>query len=690
MKRVIPQQHDLKSFSRARLVMSDNGCVHAQSSGQMFGWIEPLFSPSTSWTHIPHLSKHHIIKLRRLSFRHLHRFLPSEFSLTALLAWRSDQSTKLPVRYCLPCFQFAIPYRTLCDFSFGTQESLLFRQTSSKYRSSTPLSFVFMQRWEMISRAPTDPSSNTLASSAIIKVENVMPSISKYTLAEFFSSAGTVVDIRPFTARQSEFCQYLVTFTDRRMSQYALDTLNGTSLFGCNVKLEIFGGRHENSFGTQPTCFQRTRRPSSLDLTSTSFADRIPFAGRNIQTASEHVPPRARPQGDFAPHNTRISHRSSHHHVHRSNPSDPGNCNLYILNLSLDMTNENLRFIVQEHGELKHVCVLATLDNAGRRRAFVDMATPEEARAVMQALDGRRVHGYELHVSFAFVQRSGGPALNFNPRPASCAIEQARKLAKSPIQTHVAPKIAQEGSDEFTSATRSGPPSSIGSSYPKPSLYALDSNLKSCPTHAKAIAKQLLSISLPSPSESVYSGSTGLAENSVQSPASVSGRTSGSSESQTPVTSSFSSEILVYNVSPVACIDSDDLLKYLINQGFTRIKSVNLHMDQESGMSLGSGIIDFEGTQAASEAYRKLSSKALILDAMVIKCERGLMPVPLAAPQINPYSNFSHPNFMAQLKNVGGIPGLFPNPQLPGEVTSASPAILKLQCPNMNPVDWKA
>jgi RNA recognition motif-containing protein len=42
------------------------------------------------------------------------------------------------------------------------------------------------------------------------------------------------------------------------------------------------------------------------------------------------------------------------------------NCNLYVLNLSLDMTNESLKAIIQGSGEVKHVCVLATLDNAGR------------------------------------------------------------------------------------------------------------------------------------------------------------------------------------------------------------------------------------------------------------------------------------------------------------------------------------
>lgn len=41
-------------------------------------------------------------------------------------------------------------------------------------------------------------------------------------------------------------------------------------------------------------------------------------------------------------------------------------CNAYILNLSLDMTNDALEKLCAEYGEVKHVCILATLDNAGR------------------------------------------------------------------------------------------------------------------------------------------------------------------------------------------------------------------------------------------------------------------------------------------------------------------------------------
>jgi hypothetical protein len=52
---------------------------------------------------------------------------------------------------------------------------------------------------------------------------------------------------------------------------------------------------------------------------------------------------------------------------------------------------------------------MAVLDNQGKRRAFVDMAAGEAARQAISSLNGTTVHGYRLEVSFAIVQRSGGP-----------------------------------------------------------------------------------------------------------------------------------------------------------------------------------------------------------------------------------------------------------------------------------------
>lgn len=83
--------------------------------------------------------------------------------------------------------------------------------------------------------------------------------------------------------------------------------------------------------------------------------------------------------------------------------------NLYVLNLSLDMTNQELERLFSAFGIVNHVCIMAVLDSLGRRRAFVDMATGESARQAIASLHGTPVHGYKIDVSFAIVQRSGGP-----------------------------------------------------------------------------------------------------------------------------------------------------------------------------------------------------------------------------------------------------------------------------------------
>jgi RNA recognition motif-containing protein len=87
--------------------------------------------------------------------------------------------------------------------------------------------------------------------------------------------------------------------------------------------------------------------------------------------------------------------------------------NLYVLNLSLEMTNQELERLFSAFGSVNHVCIMAVLDSLGRRRAFVDMASGDSARQAIASLHGTLVHGYKIDVSFAIIQRSGGPVSFF-------------------------------------------------------------------------------------------------------------------------------------------------------------------------------------------------------------------------------------------------------------------------------------
>ncbi|EGG00088.1 uncharacterized protein MELLADRAFT_79336 [Melampsora larici-populina 98AG31] len=380
---------------------------------------------------------------------------------------------------------------------------------------------------------------NTLNSSATIRVDNVLPSVSVHDLSDYFSVAGEVVDVQPLSSFRSDSHQYKIRFAEPRMAQCALHTLDGTSLHGCKIKTMAIQDEDTDT----SHCSHRAGSPSSLD--QLSLPDTTALQRKTISTGHEQMPLHYPKQGDFVPNQAKFQRSSNH--TQRSVALDARNCNLYILNLSLDINNETLKSIVRDFGEIRHVCVLATLDNAGRRRAFVDMATPEEAHAVMRGLHGKRVHGYELHISYAFVQRSGGPSMNFNPGPSASAIEQARKFAFHGKHPNLSPRFAPESTGGFGPITRGGPPSSQGSN-PAQTGGGLDGESYS----ACSRNRENSAIPFPSPTESSYSGSSGPAAEI----------TNGSFIPSNHTTPSFGSEIFVYNISPVACIDTDDLLKW--------------------------------------------------------------------------------------------------------------------------------
>lgn len=289
------------------------------------------------------------------------------------------------------------------------------------------------------------------------------------------------------------------------------------------------------------------------------------------------------------------------------------------------------------------------------------MGTPQEARALMQGLHGKRVRGYELHISFAFVQRSGGPGMNFNAGPSSHSIDHAQKLnASQPprsIRLQEAPR---------------GPPFTI-QSVPAPSngLYQSNAPLSCAVIDARQFIPSLKSGgqqngsgAVPSPTTSSYGSSVGFVDSSGPSPVSFSEFTNQSSDSQPSHTPVFTSEIFLYNVSPVACIDSDDLHRYLTNQGLTQIKNANLNMDEQTGMSLGTGSIEFHTLDAAAEAYRRMSTKPLNMAGSVIKCERATMFPPVITQQFNPYAEF-HSSFAPNFEHGQAHLGQFNPNQLP-------------------------
>ncbi|TFK46828.1 hypothetical protein OE88DRAFT_1774920 [Heliocybe sulcata] len=82
--------------------------------------------------------------------------------------------------------------------------------------------------------------------------------------------------------------------------------------------------------------------------------------------------------------------------------------NLYVLGLPFDLTKPEFTAIFSRYGTVRHSVILATVDNASRRRGFVVMSSHAEARAALTALSRTEIKGYRIDVSWAVVQRSQG------------------------------------------------------------------------------------------------------------------------------------------------------------------------------------------------------------------------------------------------------------------------------------------
>ncbi|HNS51698.1 MAG TPA: RNA-binding protein [Anaerolineae bacterium] len=76
--------------------------------------------------------------------------------------------------------------------------------------------------------------------------------------------------------------------------------------------------------------------------------------------------------------------------------------NLYVGNLSYDTTEDTLRKLFAEYGEVASVNIIADRDT-GRSKGFgfVEMASEQAADAAIQALSGTSVDGRDIRVDKA-------------------------------------------------------------------------------------------------------------------------------------------------------------------------------------------------------------------------------------------------------------------------------------------------
>ncbi|KAG2041164.1 hypothetical protein BDR03DRAFT_856627 [Suillus americanus] len=123
--------------------------------------------------------------------------------------------------------------------------------------------------------------------------------------------------------------------------------------------------------------------------------------------------------------------------------------NLYVLGLPFDLTKPEFSALFSRFGTVMHAVILATVDNASRRRGFVVMSSHEEAKRAMNMLSRTQIKGHTLDVSWAVVQRSQGfldgadrtmmltssspsslPEMGFDRQPAPPAISSPQNATK--------------------------------------------------------------------------------------------------------------------------------------------------------------------------------------------------------------------------------------------------------------------
>ena len=83
--------------------------------------------------------------------------------------------------------------------------------------------------------------------------------------------------------------------------------------------------------------------------------------------------------------------------------------NMYVSNLSFHTTDEDLKALFSQFGEVSSAKVIMDREtNRSRGFGFVEMPSDNEAKAAMSALNNKDIEGRALSVSVAREKSSGG------------------------------------------------------------------------------------------------------------------------------------------------------------------------------------------------------------------------------------------------------------------------------------------
>lgn len=89
--------------------------------------------------------------------------------------------------------------------------------------------------------------------------------------------------------------------------------------------------------------------------------------------------------------------------------------NMYVSNLSFHTTEEDIRKLFAEYGDVSSVKLITDRDT-GRSRgfAFVEMGSNNEANEAMKNLNNKEIEGRAMSVSVARERENKGGSRNFN------------------------------------------------------------------------------------------------------------------------------------------------------------------------------------------------------------------------------------------------------------------------------------
>lgn len=252
---------------------------------------------------------------------------------------------------------------------------------------------------------------------------------------------------------------------------------------------------------------------------------------------------------------------------YRSTPTaidtKPSHKNLYVLNLPLDASTDQLTALFSSYGTVVHCVILAMLDAQARRRGFIDMSSPNEAKEAIEGLNGFVWHGYPIEVSYAIVQRSGGPFDQVT----------GRNIIKRNVPRN-----------RFNTGPRRVPSdSALGAAF-----FGESGN--NALTGAGGFGMATYGSDM---------GSPGYSEASSRAP---SEREDDASSATDPYT------IFIAGLDPVAIIDDDDFRHAL--QPYGTITAATLCRD-ERGTSRGFGIVTFANQEEATIACENLNGKVI-------------------------------------------------------------------------------